>query len=321
MKGEITTNKTYQEISDSYFSKNKTIDSILWEENSLRNNQEFIKTCLYHANNNVKYNGKYAFIRICHAQEIVSSIFSFLSAVSALISLFCLFYIKQKHSTLSSSSCRRTMHTARTNDLSMHSTTHTFTHSTFTHTSIPKYYTTLKWTLFIHCCTWIGSCIFHVRDCYATQCIDYFGAILSISSTILLSFRRLSIPSVCLQRVLSVFVLCHVLYMHCVRFDYAYNSFACGVLFVLNGGLWSFWYGRIRRHPYSRMLSLSIFGIGCAGSFQVIDFGPIYFLLDSHALWHIIGWIFSTLLYAFFLLDFYVLIKASTTGHSTVHTG
>lgn len=276
MKGVISTNKTTSAISDSYISTNKTINSLLWDEKDLHANQEFIRHCIHHRNNNIKYNGKYAFIRIFYAQEIISSSFSLLTALSAVLAIFLAHRI------------------VRPSNLKITS-------------NQPRHFTALISTLAIHAMTWTGSCIFHVRDCYTTQCIDYFGAILSISSTLLLSFRRLNIPTTLLTRILTVFIPVHVLYMHFIHFNFLYNSIICGVLFLSNTAIWLFWYSRIDHLPYSRLLRLSILGTACAASFQVVDFGPVYFLLDSHALWHILAWIFTSTLYVFFLVDLHVL--------------
>ncbi|KAI5192803.1 post-GPI attachment to proteins factor 3 [Nematocida minor] len=285
MKGEIRTNKILQGISDNYLLISKRIDSALWSPSDFAENQAFIVDCMQSYSTNIKYKGKYAFIRVLHAQEICSSLFSLFSAISAAL---CLFFVAKMES-------KRTRKDSSTSSPNAQ--------------KVAKYFHFLKCVLALHSATWLGSCVFHIRDCYATQCLDYFGAILSISSTIFLSIKRLSISADAAQYFLSVFVACHILYMHFIHFDFLYNAAICGVLFGVNVGLWTLWYMRIKSAVYSRLLKISIFGMVSAACFQIVDFGPVYFILDSHALWHILGWIFSCSLHLFIAIDANSLLK------------
>ncbi|KAI5150139.1 post-GPI attachment to proteins factor 3 [Nematocida ausubeli] len=250
------------------------IDAFLFSHHDFQKNQKFIKECIKQRNTSVKYLGKYAFIRVCHAQEAVSSVFSFLSAISAGVSLIYILRMIKRQAT-----------------------------KAYPHPAHLQYLATLKYTFCVHVATWIFSGIFHIRDTYSTQCMDYFGAIASISSTLVLSGNKLSIYPVAIRRILMLFGTVHVLYMHFVEFNFLYNSIVCGVLFGCNFALWSVWHKRASAHSYSKILKLSMLGILVSAAFQVIDFGPVYFLLDSHALWHILGWLFSTSLYVFLIVD------------------
>ncbi|EIJ93125.1 uncharacterized protein NEPG_02081 [Nematocida parisii ERTm1] len=154
----------------------------------------------------------------------------------------------------------------------------------------------------INTITWLSSGLFHIRDIYITQCVDYFSAILSIFTSIAISLYRLYLINT--HCVLSIIWFIHILYM-LNNFNFLYNSIICGVFYCLNVILWYIWYTSIKEYSYSRILVLIISGMCISVLFQVIDFGPIYFLLDSHALWHILGFIFSTFLYVFIIIDLY----------------
>ncbi|KAI5168705.1 post-GPI attachment to proteins factor 3, partial [Nematocida sp. AWRm79] len=154
----------------------------------------------------------------------------------------------------------------------------------------------------INTVTWLFSALFHIRDIYITQCVDYFSAILSLFTSIAISLYRLYLINT--HYVISLIWFIHVLYM-LTNFNFMYNSIICGIFYCINVLLWYNWYVFIKEYSYSRILVLIISGMCISVLFQVIDFGPIYFLLDSHAVWHILGFIFSTFLYVFIIIDLY----------------
>ncbi|KAH9385226.1 post-GPI attachment to proteins factor 3 [Nematocida major] len=265
MTEKTTVNKPHLSPQDSYASVFPAIDAFLFDTKAFIANQAFIRECIKTKNTSLKYQGKYAFIRVFHAQEIISAVFSLFAAISAGASL--LYVCKKKPSF-----CK-------------------------------TYSRAVKFALGVHCATWVGSFVFHVRDCYCTQCIDYFGAISSISSSVFLSCVRLSLLQRSARYALPVLVGAHIYYMHWVNFNFGYNAAVCGGLFAVNLLLWCLWYGRVRSQVHSRLLRLSIVGMCISALFQLIDFGPVHFLLDSHAMWHVLGWLFSTSLYVSILTD------------------
>ena len=92
---------------------------------------------------------------------------------------------------------------------------------------------------------WVASAVFHARDLWWTERLDYFSAAAVLLSGLFLSVARLLHlqPDTRLyRRVLGAFVgawVLHVLYLlsH-KRFDYSYNMAACTCVGVVHNSLW-----------------------------------------------------------------------------------
>ncbi|KAI5171611.1 post-GPI attachment to proteins factor 3 [Nematocida sp. LUAm3] len=266
-------------VCDRYFDLHPAVDHLLWKQDDLEKNQMFIKYAIENMDVSSKYNGKYAFIRIMHCQELVSSAFSFFSGFLAL------FYLvrAQKLKRLSSVQKRK---------------------------EHEKYFFLVESLLFVHFCTWTASGVFHMRDCYTTQCCDYIGAMSSILSLLVTNLYRLSVPLRYSCCIFGAFFILHSYYLIFVQFNFLYNSMVCGTLFLLNIILCMRLCFKISGLAHSRVLVLACLGLGFSALFQGIDFGPALFLVDSHALWHIFAFIFSSSLYLFYHFDIeYFLLK------------
>ena len=142
----------------------------------------------------------------------------------------------------------------------------------------------------VSCNTWLWSAVFHARDVLLTERLDYFCASLGIVLSFSLQLIRFLRLSSSLQRgLLLLLALCllslHCGYLHFVHFDYGYNMRASLALGVTYSVFTCAAFLRERR-PYARTVLLSHLFLWCAAVFEVLDFPPLFGLLDAHALWH-----------------------------------
>ena len=232
----------------------------------------------------VQYFGKWPFIRILGAQEIFSVIFSLGNLLACLYGYFQI-YKRGKH---------------------QQSKKH---NSTYWMDSIHLV------ALFVTCNTWLQSAIFHYRDTWITEKLDYFSASLcilyTVPSAVIRTFElensrdqlKICIP-------MLVIYLQHVAYMLFIEFDYGYNIKFNAFFGVLSNALW------IRfalKHPNAEMKwkFLKFVGANVASMLMVaIDFPPFFDLIDMHALWHL-STIPVTLMWYKLILDDYKYIEKS----------
>ncbi|KAI5187766.1 post-GPI attachment to proteins factor 3 [Nematocida homosporus] len=261
----------WTEIKDRHVIVCDKIDELLWSRSEFKANQTFIQECLRLGCTTTKYRGKYAFLRIGHAQEIVSAGFSLAACVAA-------GWFGWKIRRL------RYLPEYRLKD------------------SLLGYHLILETAISLQCLTWFLSGVFHFRDIYVTQVMDYLGAMASILSLGIVSLSRWGKVSRSVWLAKTIFFLGHSVYLLGIEFNFGYNAMVCGLLFALNCGLWVVWYRRLKS-PCRVVLKVAGVGLVLASLFQALDFGPILFLVDSHALWHIFGFLFSSILYYFYYLD------------------
>jgi post-GPI attachment to proteins factor 3 len=246
------------------------VDRLLgWSPAGLRDNREFIWAAISKRDFLTKEYGKYAFIRVAHSQEIVSSIFSLLTAISAMAFLHRALFLPGK----------------------------------------PLYKFALILFLSSSTLCWTASFVFHVRDCWMTQCLDYLLAFTSILLLTYLSLIRTSLPKISLARAASLLaalaLVCvsHTYYMVSVHFSFPLHTGLCALFVAANFILWHRWFLAVRKRPYSRLLLIFCQGTLFSLFFHMIDFGPMLFLVDSHSLWHLLSFVFSHFLFSFLLFD------------------
>ncbi|KAJ9588908.1 hypothetical protein L9F63_017786, partial [Diploptera punctata] len=167
------------------------------------------------------------------------------------------------------------------------------------------------WTFYNVICLncWFWSTIFHTRDTLFTEKMDYFSAF----STVLFSFyamviRLLNEKSKFLTVVLSliclVFFVFHVTYLSYVNFDYGYNmqaNIAVGFANAMGWFIWCYYYRKTQ--PYVWRCALFVSLIGLCMLLEIIDFPPILWLIDAHALWHLATSGLPFLFYRFLIDD------------------
>uniref|UniRef100_A0A1I8JSA1 Post-GPI attachment to proteins factor 3 n=1 Tax=Macrostomum lignano TaxID=282301 RepID=A0A1I8JSA1_9PLAT len=84
-----------------------------------------------------------------------------------------------------------------------------------------------------------------------------------------------------------VFYIRHVWYLSCVHFDYGYNmtvNLSVGAANCIGWLIWSI--RRVRSQPYTRDCLLTVALLNGLVLLEVLDFPPIWWVLDAHSLWH-----------------------------------
>jgi len=167
------------------------------------------------------------------------------------------------------------------------------------------------------------SAIFHARDVKWTEAMDYHSATAQIYFSVWMAAYRLAgppppakrsvvhafdddlplfrravrtlaprSPRRLLSRALSLTLpplyVAYVLMMSVLsnEFDYGLHMRINIVGFVLHQILWAVWAISHRDRPYVSRLVTFLVGLMVAGLLEVLDFPPLWGLLDAHACWH-----------------------------------
>ena len=165
------------------------------------------------------------------------------------------------------------------------------------------------WMLYASCAinSWFWSAVFHSRDTYITERLDYISADLSVFVGLYVSvvctlghmdITKLLMCAVPVYTVLAVLVY-HMLF---VKFDYGLNVMVCLLAGVVQQLLWCIW-ALYQRHPGLKQLFTFVLLINCALGLEVFDFPPVGGLLDAHASWHLCTVPLTYLWYAFVFCD------------------
>lgn len=177
----------------------------------------------------------------------------------------------------------------------------------------------LLWNSFGMVCVnaWIWSSIFHTRDTLFTEMMDYFSAfalilfqfnsffvrVLKLRKSPNAQFLRYSINLFCMM-----YYLYHIYYLSSVKFDYGYNMKMNIIFGALNSLCWIVWsiynyYANKMHYVWRCALSVILFDVFM--TLEVFDFSPIFWSIDSHALWHITTVIIPFFWYQFLIDDNY----------------
>ncbi|ORX45476.1 Mn2+ homeostasis protein-like protein Per1 [Hesseltinella vesiculosa] len=152
----------------------------------------------------------------------------------------------------------------------------------------------LKWYALLGMNAWLWSTVFHARDVPWTEKLDYFSAGLLILYACFFALVRLFYIKRAPWWMVAPFVtsyLLHIGYLSLWRFDYGYNMMASVVVGVLQLLCWVVWSIRqyvlpSSRRPFAYMAFLSVVGVSLAMSLELLDFPPLFRILDAHSLWH-----------------------------------
>lgn len=161
---------------------------------------------------------------------------------------------------------------------------------------------------------WVWSTLFHTRDTPFTERMDYFSAF----ALILVQFNSFFIRYFKLNKakrsskfimfsipfITFLFYLYHINYLSSVSFDYGYNMKMNVLIGALNSICWVLWcidkYFR-KKERYVWKCALSVFLFDVLMLFEVFDFSPLFWAIDSHALWHL-----STVVIPYFWYEFLI---------------
>ncbi|XP_077315845.1 GPI-specific phospholipase A2-like PGAP3 [Lithobates pipiens] len=183
--------------------------------------------------------------------------------------------------------------------------------------SCPMYHTCLTFAM-VSINAWFWSTIFHTRDTAITEKMDYFCASAVILHSIYLCCMRtlgLRYPSfaTAFGAVLVVLFACHVSYLTLGRFDYSYNMLANASFGMINLGWWLAWCLKRRSHqPYLWKCVLVVVLLQSLALLELLDFPPVCWVLDAHALWHFSTIPLNVLFYSFLKDDSLYLLKVNS---------
>jgi len=145
--------------------------------------------------------------------------------------------------------------------------------------------------------TWLWSAVFHAKDTWWTERLDYHFATVHMGTMLLLAVGRLALlfqPT----RVRSILVATslvtlggiarHVWWLNAVHFDYGYNMLVTGIVVVAQALTWVAWAAAARTRGAAHWWMVCVFQACLLGfaSFEAFDFPPVGGWLDAHAVWH-----------------------------------
>lgn len=238
--------------------------------------------CLQLTNSgNIKRNGRWGFQPVLGMTEFFSALFSFLNLV---VNIVCFHRMLKRH--LRVTRLGRLYH-------------------------IQYYVCNLAF---------ISSTLFHIHENTFTRNCDYFFAFLTILFGFYMALVRvilMTAPSLehlirrPLQFVFVSFYTYHVYRMSSIEFDYVYNKISCAIIIVLTLLFHLITFLRYRRMPHTKNILFFTFFFFLAGAIEVQDTPPYAYLIDSHALWHLISCISTPFYLLFWSGDVYT--------HQAVH--
>ncbi|XP_018419106.1 PREDICTED: post-GPI attachment to proteins factor 3 isoform X2 [Nanorana parkeri] len=163
-----------------------------------------------------------------------------------------------------------------------------------------------------------ASCpMYHTCLTFAMK-MDYFCASAVILHSIYLCCMRtlgLRYPSLATAfgAVLVVLFACHVSYLTLGRFDYSYNMLANAGFGMVNLVWWLAWCLKRRSHqPYLWKCVLVVVLLQSLALLELLDFPPVLWVLDAHALWHFSTIPLNVLFYSFLKDDSLYLLKVNS---------
>uniref|UniRef100_A0A8C7H0L6 Post-GPI attachment to proteins factor 3 n=1 Tax=Oncorhynchus kisutch TaxID=8019 RepID=A0A8C7H0L6_ONCKI len=177
----------------------------------------------------------------------------------------------------------------------------------------PMYYTITAFSL-VSLNAWFWSTVFHTRDTYLTEKMDYFCA----SAVILYSIYLCSFP--CLRSVsISRFPYHTILYpllplsphsasLHHLLFPVPPTG-------IVNLLWWLCWCWQNRRTlPYWWKCGVVVVLLHGLALLELLDFPPLFWVLDAHAVWHLSTVPVHFLFYSFLIDDSLHLLNTEKTG-------
>nr|SVE94265.1 EOG090X0702 [Simocephalus serrulatus] len=148
---------------------------------------------------------------------------------------------------------------------------------------------------FICCHAWFWSTVFHIRDVRFTEIMDYLGAFSMVSFSVYHFFARVtalnsnsSLYSLFFATAIGFYFVYHSYTTFFVIMDYGYNmliNIAFGAVNIVGWSVWCYKY--YKRRPYVKRCATFTALVGVTTLLEVMDFPPLFWVLDAHALWHL----------------------------------
>lgn len=172
----------------------------------------------------------------------------------------------------------------------------------------------LYWLWHIFCFVslhaWFWSAIFHARDLPLTEFMDYAGAFSIVLITcytmvirIFVQFHRIFLLAV--TAFFFALYMSHISYLYnSFRIDYVYNmqiNLLAGTFTAFTWFFWCIW--NQKRQPYVWRCAVFVALTGLVTLLELIDRPPLFYIFDSHSLWHLSTAFIIPLLYRFAIND------------------
>uniref|UniRef100_A0A8D0GPX9 Post-GPI attachment to proteins factor 3 n=1 Tax=Sphenodon punctatus TaxID=8508 RepID=A0A8D0GPX9_SPHPU len=162
-----------------------------------------------------------------------------------------------------------------------------------------------------------SSPMYHTCIAFAWK-MDYFCAsAVILHSVYLCCVRTLGLKRPAFATAFGGFLIlslaCHVSYLTLIRFDYGYNMAANVAIGLLNLFWWLGWCMRNQqRLPYVWKCVLVVLLLQALALLELLDFPPLFWVFDAHAIWHISTIPVNVLFYSFLVDDSLYLLKANS---------
>ncbi|KAH8253532.1 hypothetical protein KR032_005908 [Drosophila birchii] len=156
---------------------------------------------------------------------------------------------------------------------------------------------------------WVWSAIFHTRDFPLTELLDYaFAYSIILCSLYAMVMRMLHRYSLFLRGVISLAFLSYYInyfaYLSVGKFNYSFNMMVNIATGVISAAGWFVWCHFVRkRRPYFRRILRFYVLMALAMGLELLDFPPILWIFDAHALWHLATVPLASLYYDFMIED------------------
>jgi hypothetical protein len=157
--------------------------------------------------------------------------------------------------------------------------------------------------------TWLWSAVYHSRDWPSTEKLDYFSAGASIMYGLYFTVIRITHMvqgrwQVVWGTVCLIPLLLHISYLTFVKFDYGYNMAATSAIGAIHNLCWIGWsITHWRERPYAWQPTICGALITAAMCLEILDFAPLWGVLDAHSLWHAATILLIPYWYQFLLKD------------------
>ncbi|XP_034839999.1 post-GPI attachment to proteins factor 3 isoform X1 [Maniola hyperantus] len=164
---------------------------------------------------------------------------------------------------------------------------------------------------------WLWSTVFHTRDKFFTEFMDYACALSMVMSLLIAAIARIlcsrgRAAAVTAAALLTLYYVEHARYLYTGRIDYDYNM-QVNVFFGVTGSLlwllWS-WYQYVAGSRYVWRLVAFTALSGMFLTMELWDFAPRRGW-DAHALWHLSTALLPALFYRFVIDDLRYLQRSS----------
>nr|SVE93645.1 EOG090X0702 [Scapholeberis mucronata] len=148
---------------------------------------------------------------------------------------------------------------------------------------------------FVCCHAWFWSTLFHLRDIRFTEIMDYLGALSMVSFSVYhFAIRVTAVDSYnqWYSMFFGISIGLHFVYhsytTFFVQMDYGYNMLINVALGAVNIIGWTVWcFKQYKKKPYVKQCAIFTGLVGLTTLLEIMDFPPLLWVLDAHALWHL----------------------------------